>query len=79
MEMKIHVSRKVYLGRYETKSFGMEVSFDVDDYEKEFPKKVKEMDQLLEAVAEEFKEKNKQLLRLENQREVKDRAKAISK
>ena len=85
--MIVKTDKKIFLGRYESKVFGIELEFDViDDYKKEYKEHVKELSSLVDEVGEEYRKEHEKYLTIEEKkrtmgdvREIKDRAKKLVK
>lgn len=85
--MIVKTDKKVFLGRYESKVFGIELEFDVEnDYKKEYKEHVKELSDLVDEVGEEYKIEHEKSLTIdersrgmENPKDVKRRAKELLK
>ncbi len=61
--MKVSLHRKIYLGRYESKLFSIEIEREEgDDYQETYCRCLDELDELLEIVAKEYKEKHESSL-----------------
>jgi hypothetical protein len=86
-KMVVKTDKKVFLGRYETKVFGIELEFDVqNDYKTEYKQHAKELSDLVDEVGEEYKKEHEQFLTKEEKKRqeegvslVRNRAKALIK
>lgn len=78
-KIKVHILRKVYLGRFETKEIGGEIEFSVkNDSLNEFKKVYKEFDEVVEDLANKEAIKNKERRSEEFNKDKKKRKKKIA-